>query len=389
MDAQKKEPVFRNKYLGPLLWLLFSLVVFLFPRFAGMPMDNVAAPETLGSWLLIIMPVFSFVLVARAGGIDWSVMPIYALSSVLAANWMQSGNSTVIVQILLLGFLCGSINGILCVLCGLPSVIITLFTGTIISHLSYMFSGGMYVTLRLQNDSITVLSILCIILAIVAFFIHLITPLGRPMWKRQNAVTGERLSYFLAYAFSSMIAAATGMLSVGVLESTTPGSQILSIEFLSILLFVGCSTLFDNRVMPLIMAVIGRFLFWGFTSGYSVGNLGVGWQYFVIWGPMVLAIALDRVYLRNYAADFLHRNKLGTFWQKKMAEAEPSVVQNITADTVVINTSSDIAQNIIPETEINKEMNDNISPAKNHVTDDTTAEIHEDIPVNRDENADA
>lgn len=362
MVEQKKEYGFWQKYFGPLVWIVFALIVFLTPRFAGMSMEGLAFPSSLNEWALRLMTVLAFVLVARAGGIDWSILCVFALSSVLSAEWVAS-SSGAILQVILLGLVCGAVNGILCVFCALPSVIVTLFTGTIIGHLSYLFSQGYTTNIRLQTQSTNILLILCLVFAAAAFALNLVTPLGRPMSKRQEPVAGERASYFLAYVFASIMAAVAGMFSLGVLGTTTPGAQMLNMETLYVLLFVGCSILFDNRVMPLPMAIVGSLLFWAFTSGWSVGNLSLFWQYFVVWGEMVLAFALDRVYLRNYTAPFLQRHKLQIPWLRRKApeaaiesfavetkESEAPIVQNIHADTVVINSApGEATQNILSE----------------------------------------
>jgi ribose transport system permease protein len=85
---------------------------------------------TLDQSMVLILLAAGQVFVLLTAGIDLSVAGVLAVSNAICATTMQSGTSAVVVSVLIvgLGWLPGAINGLIIVVSGIKSIIVTLAT---------------------------------------------------------------------------------------------------------------------------------------------------------------------------------------------------------------------------------------------------------------------
>ena len=299
---------FQDRWLGIIAWGLLAAAILLLPRLVE---QQNAVPEdfTWGGidwWTARILPMVAFVLVARAGGIDWSILPTAAFSAFVAAKMLNAGQQGVWAA-LLIGLGVGIVHGLLCVTLNWSSVLVTLMTGTVLLLGLGAISQGEPEMITIQDSGKPILLVLCLGGAAVAFLLNLLTPLGVPMHKRKHAGGKERGSYFMAYVVSAMLASASGLLMMSNDGGVAPTITMVQVEYIAILFFVGCSVLFDNRVMPIIMAVVCSVVVFLFSS--PLGALVVSESLYlpIFLAELIFGVVFDRVYKFNYSPAFLFK----------------------------------------------------------------------------------
>lgn len=300
---QKQNRSFVDAGLGIIIFagLFFSVLVGGTLLSGGM-LVNLANIRNIGiqSAVTIILSV-GFMLVMRAGGVDWSVGSILALCAVIAAGDGELGAGGVAVA-LVVALIAGSIQGVLAVFAKIPSVLFTLFTASFYRGLAYMITSALPVPIESVRMAQGPLFLGVVLVCVTgAFLLVCFAPLGKPMKERVHREKGEEISHVLAYAVCSLMAGVAGiLLTVRIMAAQPALGSGYEVNALVICLAAGCSTLFDNRFMPIVATMIAAIMFTVLNNVMVLIGLSSFFQMIMTALVGVLALALDRVYRRNY-----------------------------------------------------------------------------------------
>lgn len=288
---------FSAKYVGI---IVFGVL------FLGMLATSVMSGVTMPRYLSNLLPqsmglgvaAMGMIVVGRTGGIDLSIAGLIALSSTLLVGYASQGMLGVgvivaLVTCLVIGFL----NGVFTVILRIPSVLVTLVTLLLVRYINYLILQGQTIALRAGSFPV-ILYVLFALAVIGAFLFIFFTKLGKPFPQRD----GRRptLLYLMAYLFSAAMACLAGIIFAFRLNVAAPTvANGLEFNILFLLLVAGSSTLWDNRVAPVIVTLVSWFLISMFTIAMSVLGLNLYIQGIDVALYLLLALALDRVYRRN------------------------------------------------------------------------------------------
>jgi len=148
MTQEVAQAVRRNTWTLGLIGLLAVLLVLARltePSYGAAGITSLAI-----SALPVAMAAVAQAIVVIAGGIDLSIGPLMALTSVIAARLMLGGSDEsavlVVVVVLLLGLLFGAINGSLVVVTRVPDIVVTL-------AMSFVWAGAALLVLDSPGGS--------------------------------------------------------------------------------------------------------------------------------------------------------------------------------------------------------------------------------------------
>lgn len=172
------------------------LGLILVVAYASIAVNNFASDITLYYLLRDITPILiialPMTLIILTGDIDLSVASILALSSVTFGMMVQGGWPVplAIVGTLVVGLVCGAINGFLVTVVGLPSLAVTIGTMAAFRGIAQGLLGTTAITtfpeewtnltsMKIGSTGIPVLSILVLVLIIAFAVLMHFTPFGR------------------------------------------------------------------------------------------------------------------------------------------------------------------------------------------------------------------
>jgi len=307
-----------DKSLGLLIFLLIT--AFVVAGFIFNP--SLIVPETLSLSLSGFAPLFLMALAllisARTGNFDLSLPGIMVVTYFLLMSGYNQMNYYSVLIICFGGAICiGLLNGLLTSLLQIPSV----YSGLAILILEFLYldalfaSGANFSAVIYTAFSVHYLPISLIILSMIAVFVLIfLTKLGKPIYKRKGLTGSARLLYVLSFALAAALAAASGTIA----SITTPdimtsfsGAISMTLNYTMGIIFIiaiaGSSSLFDNRFMPVVMTLIGFFLWFGIDV--IIGNTllithGALIALTAKTGFVLLALTADRVYFKSQTPDF-------------------------------------------------------------------------------------
>ena len=226
------------------------------------------------------------VLTTRAKGPDLSIGAVMALTGAVIAAFSGSW----IFGIIIAAVCCiaiGAANGALIVYLRMPSLLVTLVMTAIVRGISFLIIGGGPLTVGIRQFNSKFVDFLMIRMGIfelvplivfavafvTVFLMILLSKLGKPL-RRREASDQRKLSFFLAYVISSVIA---GILGAYLLAYQSQVSMYTGTGYEIFILFVFAaitsSRFIDNRVVPVIYVVpttlfyVMLFIFLMFVSG--------------------------------------------------------------------------------------------------------------------------
>ena len=264
---------FADKSFGLLIFLIIAATVVIgFVFSPGLLLNPVGMRTALTQFSPLLLLSLAMLISIRTGNFDLTI-PVIAVVTYFA---LMSGYSQMNFYSALIlcfgGAICiGLFTGLLTAIAKIPSV----FTGLVLTVLSFVYldtlftAGGDMVSAAYTAFSAQYLPISLMILSIIAVFVLIyLTKLGKPLYKRKGLTTTNKLLYVLSFALASALAAASGTVAsiIGpVFTADIAGAADMMLSYTLGLVFImavaGCSTLFDNRVMPVLMVIIG-FLIW-------------------------------------------------------------------------------------------------------------------------------
>ncbi len=208
------------------------------------------------------------VLTTRAKGPDLSIGAVMALTGALIAAFSGSW----ILGIIIAAACCitiGAANGALIVYLRMPSLFVTLAMTAIVRGIIFFIVGGRPLTVGIKQFSTKFVDFLMmrmgifelvplIIFAvafITVFLLIVLSKLGKPL-RRREASDQRKLSFFLAYVISSIIA---GILGAYLVAYQSQVSMYTGTGYEMFILFVFAavtsSRFIDNRVVPVVYAI--------------------------------------------------------------------------------------------------------------------------------------
>jgi ribose transport system permease protein len=285
------------EWLGPkamavVLILIVMMFSLLSPRFATV--SNGQTILELASVLALLAIGQTFVILT--GGIDLSVGSMVALTGVCAAKIVQ-GNPDMFVPAviggILVGLLCGLVNGTLVAYARVPSFIVTLGMMTAASGLAYYISNGSPVsnlpknylsisTLNLATEAGFQLKIPVVLMVIgfaVAWVILTKTAYGMRIYavggnSMASRIAGVRVKWVLvsAYAISSTLAGCAGVILAARVTAGIPATGT-GYELDSIAAVVVGGTSLTGGVGTIGGTALGLFLIQILNNGFDIMNI--------------------------------------------------------------------------------------------------------------------
>jgi ribose transport system permease protein len=243
--------------------------------------------------------------VILTGNIDLSVGSMLAFSSVVGARFMADGHPIIlgILLALVIGGLCGALNGVCVARFSLPAFIVTLATMWLLRGLSYVYTGaqaimGLPKSFRyFANGDIGGIPNVILLLAgvyVVGFFLLTKTKIGLYIYSIGDNEEAARLSginirryKILVFTISGVLSALGGMVYASRLFSGQPVAGI-GYELSAIAAVVIGGTSLSGGVGTLTGTLIGALFISALTNGLIILNVSAFWQQ-VLMGLVVLA----------------------------------------------------------------------------------------------------
>lgn len=315
----KRKVVFNEslRELGLLIFIVFLSVVVQFQNSAFLTLDNINSLLTNTAILGILAVGMMLVLVTR--GIDLSVGSIIAFSGMVTALAVMNfpGIPPVLAILLgtVLGAAIGALTGVLVAWFDVLPVIATLGMMNIVRGLTYVVSGGRWVSSYQMPDGfkaiatgrtlgINNLIMIAILVYIVAFYFINHTRTGRRIYAvgsnpEAAAVSGipKRRLIFLVYSIMGGLAGLAGVLWVAKFASAQGNTAIgYELQVIAACILGGVSI--TGGVGRLSGLILGTIMFGILANALPLTNVSPFWQQ-GIQGAVVLAAVLTNVMVRR------------------------------------------------------------------------------------------
>lgn len=244
------------------------------------------------------------------GGIDLSVGSILALCGLVVADMLVKGFSVVTACTagVLVGVLCGTINGVITTVARIPPFIATLGMMLIARSAAKIFSGsnpisGLPEPFLKLSGSIFGLPVLVIVVVVFYVAAHLVltrTKLGRYTY----AIGGNEQAAWLSgvptgaykiaiYGLSGLLAAVAAILMTSRLNAASPLSgEMYELYAIAAAVIGGVSLMGgEGRVVG---TLIGALIMGTLRNGLNLLNVPSAWEGVVVGGVLVAAVIIDR-----------------------------------------------------------------------------------------------
>lgn len=290
------------------LVLIFAAFAFVAPEFLNAQnFINILQQSAINACVAVGMTI-----VIISGGIDLSVGPVAALSAVVAATLMVKGlpPSVGFVAGVVVGIVCGSINGVIVAYCGLQPFIVTLGTLSIYRAAALIFTDGnpvLGIPDAFRNAlSATVLGlpmsvVIVAIIAILAWVMLRKMPLGEYIFAvggneeaaRVAGVPVERTK-ILAYSISGGLASLGAMIVVARLGAAEPVlGNLWELDAIAAAAIGGASLLGGKG--GVIGTLLGAIILGGMRNGLTLMNVQAFYQLLATGVVILLAMMVDRL----------------------------------------------------------------------------------------------
>jgi ribose transport system permease protein len=295
------------------LVLAFALVVLVFSILRPNTFQTLSNMQTiLSSQAVILVLAIAFMVPLITGELDLSLAGVLGISNVLI-GWFNVNHGwpiwLAVAAAVLIGALIGVVNGVLVVKLKLPSIVVTLGTGTLLAGLALGItttpitglSTKLVSVVRFQMFGLQSSFYIALVMTIAVWYVLTYTPIGRYLYFVGAGETVARLAGLRvdrlkigAFVAGGAIAGLGGVLLVGLLGAADPnsGPNLLLPGLASV--FLGATAFTPGRYNTAGSFVAVYFLVTGITGlellGYS------GWVSSVFYGgSLVVAVALSRL----------------------------------------------------------------------------------------------
>lgn len=313
MSAEKKSlQLFRFglRDMGTLLGLIILCVVFASMTDVFMThrnLINILQQSSINACIAIGMT-----LVIISGGIDLSVGPIAALAAVLSATLLVSGYPVVIVigVALLIGVVCGLINGSLIAYAGLQPFIATLGTLSVFRAVALIYTGGTPV-LGLPAEFRTLITsqvwifpvpvVIVAVLGVVAWVMLAKTPIGEYILAVGGNEEAARISgvpiartKITAYVISGFLAALAAVILIARLGAAEPTlGNLWELEAIAAAAIGGASLMGGKG--SIVGTILGAIVLGAMRNGLTLLNVQAFYQLLATGIIIILAMLVDRL----------------------------------------------------------------------------------------------
>ena len=249
--------------------------------------------------------------VILTAGIDLSVGSILALSTVVAASLMQSGQPVAVAVAggLVLGTALGVINGLITAKARVPPFVVTLGMMTIGRGLALTYTGGRPVTglpesFRFMGAGflgpVPMPIVIFLVVFAISYFVLTRTVTGEAIYALGDNPVAARLAGIrtswvitLVYALSGFLSALAGLILVARLNSAQPTAG-LGFEFDAIAAVVVGGTSFAGGEGSLFGTLLGVLIIQVINNGLNLLNVSPLWEGVVKGVVIALALLLHR-----------------------------------------------------------------------------------------------
>lgn len=281
-------------------------------------------------------------LIILTAGIDLSVGVIMILSSVVM------GRTSVVYGVplaiafplgLLVGFLCGAVNGLIVTMLRLPPFIVTLGTWSIFGALNIYYSRSETIRQQdieavapflqwtgtiikpydlvlntfgltvpwLKGSVITYGSLLMLLLAAVVWYVLNRTAFGRHVYATGDDPDAARLAgispnrtLIAVYALAGLVCAIAAWVLIGRIGGVSPqAGQTANLDSITAVV-IGGTSLFGGRG-SIVGTLVGALIVGVFRNGLALSGLDVLWQEFTVGVLIIVAVTLDQ-WIRKVAS---------------------------------------------------------------------------------------
>ena len=298
-----------SRYLGIASSLVFVSVVFslLTPIFLTKNnFINIAQQSTINTLVALGMTV-----VIMTAGIDLSVGSIVALTSLVTAQTMvdHSIGAALLVG-LVIGILCGLINGVFISYVKLQPFLVTLGTMSLYRGLALVYCNGLpirhipdkfLININALNSLIPIpVIITCAAVICIWFLIHY-TVIGEYFFaiggnEEATRLSGVRVNEYkiIAYVISGIACTVAGIIFIARLGVADPQAGIgYELEEIAAAAIGGASL--SGGKGSAFGTVIGAFLLSAIRNGLTLLNVQAFYQYIAIGGIILIAITVDQL----------------------------------------------------------------------------------------------
>jgi ribose transport system permease protein len=277
----------------------------------------------LGSQAVLVVLTMALIIPLTGGDFDLSVASMLTLSSMLLAVMNAQMGINIFIAMgtaLVVGAVVGAINSWFILYFRIPSLIVTLGTGTFINGIVLWISGSMTISGLDQGliDYVVVRRILGVPLAfyyalalcaVLWYFFDYTTPGRRLLFvgrgrevARLSGIRVDRVRFFSLIA-SGVLSAAAGILYAGTIGAADPLSGLTFLLPGFAAAFLGATSISPGRFNPWGSLVAVYFLVAGIT-GLTILGIQTFVQNLFYGGGLVIAVALSQLVRNREAQDF-------------------------------------------------------------------------------------
>lgn len=312
--SSEKKPLklfrFGLRDMGTLLGLVILCVVFASMTDVFMTnrnLINILQQSSINACIAIGMT-----LVIISGGIDLSVGPIAALAAVLSATLLVAGYPVIVViaAALLIGVICGLINGSLIAYAGLQPFIATLGTLSVFRAVALIYTGGTPV-LGLPAEFRTLITsqvwifpvpvVIVAVLGIVAWVMLAKTPIGEYILAVGGNEEAARISgvpiartKITAYVISGFLASLAAVILIARLGAAEPTlGNLWELEAIAAAAIGGASLMGGKG--SIVGTILGAIVLGAMRNGLTLLNVQAFYQLLATGIIIILAMLVDRL----------------------------------------------------------------------------------------------
>ncbi len=251
-------------------------------------------------------------MVIITGGIDLSVGSIVAFSGVIAGMYLNTGGNflTAILLALLVGTLCGFINGILVSRFKMAPFIATLGMMSMARGLALVLTKGSSITIDNSNYTffgggyLFGIPMPVVVAAIIFFVVYLLlnkTRLGRTFFAIGGNEEASRLSgikvakkYLIVYSLSGFLAGLASVVLTARLWAAPPiAGQGFELHAIAASVIGGASLM--GGTGTILGTLYGAFIIGIIRNGLNLLGVASFWQQFAIGLIIIVAVLFDRI----------------------------------------------------------------------------------------------
>jgi fructose transport system permease protein len=305
----------RHPAISPLMVLILALIVFTFINPRMIQPSNLSL--TLQQTAVIAALAIGQTLIILTAGIDLSCGAVAILSMLVMANLAAGSGIPGFLALLigvLVGTLCGFLNGLLVTRLTLPPFIVTLGTLSVFTAIALLYSAGQSVAstdmpallnwmgevINVGGFRITIGVVAVVVIAIVMSFVLSQTAWGRHVYAVGDDIEGARLAgirvnrvLLTVYLVAGLIYGITAWILIGRAGTASPNAIVdANLESITAVV-IGGTSLFGGRG-AIVGTMLGALIVVVFRSGLSLAGVDDQWRVLAIGVLIIVAVSIDQ-----------------------------------------------------------------------------------------------